>query len=102
MEEEGTSVFLVSPQSHGSHAHSVPDSSWEATLVAEMPREFEVPVDGSPCSALRHPGSLAEAEGRACLWQHQVTAPVLPRVPSGFSPAATDEGLQGLPELSWV
>lgn len=50
MQEGGTSVFLVSPHSHGQRVRSVPDSSWEATLVAEMPRESEVPVDGS-----RHP-----------------------------------------------
>lgn len=41
MQEGGTSVFLVSPHSHGQSVHSVPDRSWEATLVAEMPREFE-------------------------------------------------------------
>lgn len=50
MQEGGTSVFLVSPHSHGQRVRAVPDSSWEATLVAEMPRESEVPVDGS-----RHP-----------------------------------------------
>lgn len=45
-QEGGTSVFLVSPHSHGQHVRSVPDSSWEAVLGAEMLREFEVPVDG--------------------------------------------------------
>lgn len=45
-QEGGTSVCLVSPHSHGQRVHSVPDSSWEATLVAEMPKEFGVPVDG--------------------------------------------------------
>lgn len=45
-QEGGTSVFLVSPHSHGQRVRSVPDSSWEAILVAEMPREFEVPMDG--------------------------------------------------------
>lgn len=32
---------------YGQRVCSVPDSSWEATLVAEMPKESEVPVDGS-------------------------------------------------------
>lgn len=41
MQEWGTCVFLVSPHSHGQCVRSVPDSFWEATLVAEMPREFE-------------------------------------------------------------
>lgn len=52
MQEGGTSVFLVSLHSHGQHVHSVPDSSWEATLVGEMPRELEVPVDGLHHSAV--------------------------------------------------
>lgn len=52
-QEGGTSVFLVSPHSHGQRVRSVPVSSWVAMLVAEMPREFEVPVDGLHHHAVR-------------------------------------------------
>lgn len=100
MQEWGTSVFLVSPHSHGQCVCSVPDSFWEATLVAEMPREFEeLWIDHITMQCPETPIQPGRGWGQNV----PLAAPEhTPRTPKyRIQPGATDEGLQGLPELRW-